>query len=74
MMDAETQEIFRQEAEALMEALQEGLLVLKETPDDLEVVAGVFRALHTIKGTGAMFPRQTRVAQRKSRGEAVRHR
>ncbi|MEY8881594.1 chemotaxis protein CheA [Donghicola sp. XS_ASV15] len=55
MMDAETQEIFRQEAEALMEALQEGLLVLKETPDDLEVVAGVFRALHTIKGTGAMF-------------------
>lgn len=55
MMDAETQEIFRQEAEALMEALQEGLLVLKDTPDDLEVVAGVFRALHTIKGTGAMF-------------------
>jgi two-component system chemotaxis sensor kinase CheA len=55
MMDAETQEIFRQEAEALMESLQSGLLTLKETPDNMELVASVFRDLHTIKGTGAMF-------------------
>ncbi|CUH65215.1 Chemotaxis protein CheA [Thalassovita gelatinovora] len=55
MIDAETQEIFRQETEALIESLQDALLELNKTPDDAELVTQVFRDLHTLKGTGAMF-------------------
>lgn len=55
MIDEETQEIFRQETEALIESLQECLLQLNSTPDDMELVTQVFRDLHTLKGTGAMF-------------------
>lgn len=55
MIDAETQEIFRQETEALIESLQDALLSLNKTPDDAELVTQVFRDLHTLKGTGAMF-------------------
>ena len=55
MIDAETQEIFRQETEALIESLQDALLALNKTPEDAELVTQVFRDLHTLKGTGAMF-------------------
>jgi two-component system chemotaxis sensor kinase CheA len=55
MMDAETQAIFQQEAEELVESLQAGLLGLDRTPEDMELVGSVFRDLHTLKGTGAMF-------------------
>lgn len=55
MIDEETQEIFRQETEALIESLQECLLQLNSTPEDMELVTQVFRDLHTLKGTGAMF-------------------
>lgn len=55
MIDEETQEIFRQETEALIESLQDCLLQLNSTPDDMELVTQVFRDLHTLKGTGAMF-------------------
>lgn len=54
-MDQETEEVFRQEAESLIESLQAGLLDLKRDPENMEVVSQVFRDLHTIKGTGAMF-------------------
>ncbi|MCG7494871.1 chemotaxis protein CheA [Thalassobius sp. Cn5-15] len=55
MIDEETQEIFRQETEALIESLQECLLQLNSTPEDMDLVTQVFRDLHTLKGTGAMF-------------------
>ena len=55
MIDAETQEIFRQETESLIESLQDALLQLNSTPEDMELVTQVFRDLHTLKGTGAMF-------------------
>ncbi|MBI5440746.1 MAG: chemotaxis protein CheA [Deltaproteobacteria bacterium] len=48
-------EAFREEAKELLTELETGLLELEETPDDLEVVGRVFRAMHTIKGSGAMF-------------------
>jgi two-component system chemotaxis sensor kinase CheA len=47
--------IFRQEAQDLLEQVEQGLLDLAERPDDLELVNAVFRALHTLKGSGAMF-------------------
>lgn len=48
-------ETFRTEAAELLETLQAGLMELEQTPGDLGLVDSVFRALHTIKGSGAMF-------------------
>ncbi|WP_424629023.1 chemotaxis protein CheA [Bradyrhizobium sp. SYSU BS000235] len=48
-------DIFRQEASELFEALEGALLDLSVRPDDRELVDSAFRALHTIKGSGAMF-------------------
>lgn len=48
-------ESFRQEAAELFETLEGALLDLCDTPDDRELVDCAFRALHTIKGSGAMF-------------------
>jgi two-component system, chemotaxis family, sensor kinase CheA len=48
-------EVFRQEASELFEALESALLDLGLRPDDKDLVDTAFRALHTIKGSGAMF-------------------
>ncbi len=48
-------EIFRQEASELFETLEGALLDLGQRPDDRDLVDSAFRALHTIKGSGAMF-------------------
>ncbi|PZA10749.1 chemotaxis protein CheA [Rhodopseudomonas palustris] len=47
--------VFRQEAAELFEVLEAALLDLGQNPDDRELVDSAFRALHTIKGSGAMF-------------------
>ena len=46
---------FRQEATDLLEVLERNLLELENDPDNRETVDVVFRALHTIKGSGEMF-------------------
>lgn len=46
---------FLAEAEDLLIELEASLLDLESTPDNAEEVHHVFRALHTIKGSGAMF-------------------
>ncbi|WP_395018120.1 chemotaxis protein CheA [Dongia sp.] len=46
---------FRQEAQELLEQLEQILLDLTRTPDNPELVDSTFRALHTIKGSGSMF-------------------
>ncbi|RFC62507.1 chemotaxis protein CheA [Fulvimarina endophytica] len=48
-------EVFRQEAADLIETLEQALLDLQQRPDDREIVGLAFRALHTLKGSGAMF-------------------
>ncbi len=48
-------EVFREEAAELLTSLESALLELEESPQDEELVAQVFRAMHTIKGSGAMF-------------------
>ena len=48
-------ETFRQEARELLEQLEQGLLDLEQNPSDADLVNSTFRALHTIKGSGAMF-------------------
>jgi len=46
---------FREEAREILVDLEAALLELNENRGDIELVGRVFRALHTIKGSGAMF-------------------
>jgi len=46
---------YREEATELLAELETSLLELEETPDDKDLISRVFRAMHTIKGSGAMF-------------------
>ncbi len=46
---------FKEEAYELLAELETSLLELEENPGDLELIGRVFRAMHTIKGSGAMF-------------------
>ncbi len=48
-------EAFREEAYELLSDLEGSLLELEESPDDAELIGKVFRVMHTIKGSGAMF-------------------
>ena len=49
------QEAYREEAYELLAELEISLLELEEAPDDEDVIDQVFRAMHTIKGSSAMF-------------------
>src|ERR1051326_911126 len=44
-----------EEASELLRELEAALLELEKTPRDSDLIGRVFRALHTIKGSGAMF-------------------
>ncbi len=46
---------FREEAREILVELETALLELNENRGDIELVGRVFRALHTLKGSGAMF-------------------
>ncbi len=46
---------FRVEANELLERIEQGLLDLSKQPTDRGLVDDVFRSLHTLKGSGAMF-------------------
>jgi two-component system chemotaxis sensor kinase CheA len=46
---------FREEAREILVDLESALLELNENRGDQELVGRVFRALHTIKGSGSMF-------------------
>ncbi|MBN2298091.1 MAG: chemotaxis protein CheA [Deltaproteobacteria bacterium] len=53
-MDANRQ-IYREEAFELLGDLEDALIELEQTPDDRDLIDRIFRAMHTIKGSGAMF-------------------
>lgn len=46
---------FTEEAFELLTELESSLLELEKSPDDADLIARIFRAMHTIKGSGAMF-------------------
>lgn len=48
-------QVFLEEASELLAELETALLELEETPDNKDLIGRVFRAMHTIKGSGAMF-------------------
>lgn len=55
MSNSDPADIFRIEAAELLEQMEQGLLDLEHRLDDRTLVDAVFRALHTLKGSGAMF-------------------
>jgi two-component system chemotaxis sensor kinase CheA len=54
MNDVQRQ-VYIDEAAELLSDLEVSLLALEERPDDAELIGRIFRGLHTIKGSGAMF-------------------
>ena len=48
-------ELFIEEANELLAELETSLLELEKFPEDPDLIGRVFRAMHTIKGSGAMF-------------------
>ncbi len=55
MSGNEYAEAFREEAAELLGELETSLLELEESPADKKLVGRVFRNMHTLKGSGAMF-------------------
>ena len=53
--NADPADIFRQESAELLEQLEQALLDLEQSPGNHDLIDTAFRALHTIKGSGAMF-------------------
>jgi len=54
-MDIEAlRDVFREEAYELLTQIEESLIELEERPGDSELINNVFRAMHTIKGSGSM--------------------
>ncbi len=49
------QNMFREEAADLLVELEESFLELEQDLSDIEIIDRVFRAMHTIKGSGSMF-------------------
>jgi two-component system chemotaxis sensor kinase CheA len=54
-MNDRHRETYREEAYELLTELERALLELEESPEDQEIIGQVFRTMHTIKGSGAMF-------------------
>lgn len=46
---------FLNESKELLTEMEQGLLELEKLPDDKDIVNAIFRAAHTIKGTGGIF-------------------
>ncbi len=55
MSPTNPKDIFKQEAQELLAQLEATLLDLDASPADASLIDAAFRALHTIKGSGAMF-------------------
>lgn len=48
-------ETFKQEAEELLTDIEECILNIENNPQDKDAINKLFRAMHTIKGSGSMF-------------------
>jgi len=55
MQEDTSRQAYLEEAHDLLVELESALLELEERPEDHDLVDRVFRAMHTIKGSGAMF-------------------
>jgi two-component system chemotaxis sensor kinase CheA len=48
-------ETFRQEADELLAEIEAVILLIEENPEDDDAINRLFRAVHTLKGSGGMF-------------------
>ncbi len=55
MMENTHKELYREETLEHLAQMEDTLLELEESPDDMDLVGTLFRSIHTIKGSGAMF-------------------
>ncbi|MBF0545005.1 MAG: Hpt domain-containing protein [Candidatus Riflebacteria bacterium] len=51
----EYRKAFREEINDLLASLEDTIMALEATPDDKELMVRMFRTMHTIKGSSAMF-------------------
>ena len=49
------QQTFRVEADELIGEIEIVILLVEENPEDADAINRLFRAVHTLKGSGAMF-------------------
>jgi two-component system chemotaxis sensor kinase CheA len=49
------QKVFIEEAQEIFEMLEQDFVTLETSPGDIELINKIFRGLHTLKGSGAMF-------------------
>src|SRR5208283_519467 len=54
-MSGDHRAAYREEAQELLAGLEQALLELEQNPGAGDLVAQIFRTMHTIKGSGAMF-------------------
>jgi len=55
VLEDRNRQVYKEEAQELLTELETALLELEENPEDKDLINRVFRAMHTIKGSGAMF-------------------
>ncbi len=55
MGKTDPKEYYKEEAMELLDNMENMLLDLEDDPENIELVNNVFRALHTVKGSGSMF-------------------
>ena len=53
--DELNRQAFKEEAFEILAELESALLELEAAPDDRDIIDRVFRAMHTVKGSGSMF-------------------
>lgn len=54
-MSDEYAEVFKEETLEILDELEKSLLELESAPENPDLIAKIFRAIHTVKGSGAMF-------------------
>ncbi len=54
-MSERPQDMFLEEATDLLQVMEDSLLELEDSPGDPDLINAIFRAAHTIKGTGGVF-------------------
>ncbi len=55
MGKTDPKEYYKEEAKELLDNIEQLLIDLEGSPEDFELLNNIFRALHTIKGSGSMF-------------------
>lgn len=49
------QDKFIEEAKEFIQGLEESLLILEQNPNEINIINEIFRIMHSLKGSGAMF-------------------